>query len=68
MTWTTELPTQPGWYWVKSDDSMFICYVRPRFDGKVIIIGSLNYEELPLTSLSFGVQFQPVKPPDEEVK
>ena len=66
MTWTTELPTTPGWYWVKGDDSMLICNVHPRYNGKVVMIGNFDYEEIPRSSLSFGVQFQSVKPPEEE--
>ena len=65
MTWTTELPTHPGWYWIRDDDFMIICNVYDRFTDKVLMIENFDFEEVPLSSLSFGLQFQPVKPPHE---
>ena len=66
MTWTTELPTEPGWYWVKiDDDAIIICKIYFGFSDKVLSIEGFDYnDELPLSALSFGVQFQPVKPPE----
>ena len=64
MTWTTDFPTEAGWYWVKSDDLLFVCHIHHRFDDKVLMIANFDYDEVPLSSLSFGVQFQPVRPPD----
>ena len=66
MTWTTELPTEPGWYWVKCEDAIIICGIYSGYIDKVLVIENFDYDEVPLASLSSGVQFQPVKQPDEE--
>ena len=65
MTWTTDQPTEPGWYWVKCVDAIVICNIYANFTDKVLMIEHFDFEDVPLASLSFGLQFQPVKPPEE---
>lgn len=70
MTWTTDSPTEPGWYWVKSDfdDSMIVCNIYHGVQSKGLMIENFDYEydELPLLALSLEHhQFQSVKPPEE---
>ena len=68
MTWTTELPTEPGWYWLKTADKIMICkiYLDLEFSDKVLLIQAFGYDEELLPSApSLAHQFQPVKPPEE---
>ena len=65
ITWTTDPPTEPGWYWVRGEEFLLICQIYQRFSDQVLMVENFDFEDGPLSGLSFGIEFQPVKPPED---
>lgn len=63
MEWSRELPTEEGWYWVRSPKSKTkeIVYVN-----EIGMVQELGYGEADHISIYENAEFQPVLPPQGE--
>ena len=72
MTWTTELPTEPGWYYRRvigdtTEEIEIVSIYDQRWSHEPIYLLMERFGEDGATPVSVcvGYEFQPVKPPDE---
>lgn len=69
MIWTTEKPTQPGWYWCRWFDEYeygepFTCYLDHN-DDDILCVIQLEFAWLPLDEFGVRQWAGPIPHPEE---
>ena len=62
MTWTSETPTEPGWYWQHDRLGTDIVEVCERFGGQLFVMHGPCVEKLEAWD-SDAIWYGPVEPP-----